>query len=88
MNNKKTYIRIVVDLFLFLSIFLFPWWFASALAIVALAYFSSFYEILFFGFFVGVFSGYGPNAPIYCSIAAILALCLATVMKQRLIFSK
>lgn len=41
--------RIIFDFILYVSVFLFPWWFALILAIVGLLLFRSFYEIIFLG---------------------------------------
>lgn len=48
MKKSKT-IRIFFDLFVFFSIFFFPWWFVSILAIVGLFLFDFYFEILLVG---------------------------------------
>lgn len=80
--------RLIIDVFLFLGIFIFPWWFVFICAGCALFYFSSFYEILFLGIIVD--SLY--NAPIVAflhvefvvTILAIILFIFSEVLKRRL----
>lgn len=40
--------RVIFDLFLFLSIFIMPWWFNLAILLIGIFIFDNFYEFIFF----------------------------------------
>lgn len=52
-------IRLLVDIILFLSIFIFPWWISLFLILFSIFVFDNFYEALFFAFFID--SAYSSN---------------------------
>lgn len=53
-------IRIIITLFIFLSIFIFPWWFPFVLTIFCLFIFKNYFESLFVGFSLDIL--YGPTS--------------------------
>jgi hypothetical protein len=82
--------RVITDIALFISLFIFPWWFVVVLAVIALFFFNSYYEVIFLGVIID--SLY--NAPIarfhgfefVVTIAMVLLYILAEVLKRRLRF--
>ncbi len=85
--------RVLVDIFLILSLFLFPWWITLAAGLIMLFIFDDFYEILFLG--LGIDSLYNATIPIYYSfqfVSTIIAIVLfvgVTMLKNMLrLYSK
>ena len=82
--------RILTDIVLILSVYIFPWWFVLIMAVIALAVFDTFYEILFLGIILD--SLY--NAPIarYHHVEFVVTLITvflfigAEILKRRLRF--
>lgn len=50
-------IRIVTDIVILVSFFVFPWWFSLLLAISSLFIFDNYFEALFFGFLLDTLYG-------------------------------
>lgn len=80
--------RIGTDIFLCISLFIFPWWLVLLFAGIALFVFHDFYEIMFLGFALD--SLYNIPTPHYHAVefvVTIIALCLfviAQVLKGRM----
>jgi hypothetical protein len=82
--------RILADIVLLVSVFIFPWWFVLMLGTVMLFIFPDFYEILFLGIVLD--SLY--NAPIaryhhvefVVTLITVFLFILAEVLKRRLRF--
>jgi hypothetical protein len=80
--------RILIDILLVLSAFIFPWWLALLGAALAVFYFSGYYEILILGIIMD--SLY--NAPIarfhhvefVVTLLALFLFVIAEVLKRRL----
>lgn len=46
------WLRVVLDILLFLSLILLPWWLTTLIVVALLFYFPKFYEAIFAGFFM------------------------------------
>jgi len=78
--KRKTIIRIILDVIIFSVAFLFPWWIAVLLAIVALWYFD-YLEIIFLGAIIDALYGH-----YWFTIATFLLFVLSVYIKPRLAF--
>jgi hypothetical protein len=82
--------RILVDIFLFLAIFIFPWWLVVVFGVLALLAFSSFYEIVILGIVID--SLYNAAITRYhhiefvVTIGAIFLFIVVEVLKRHLKF--
>jgi hypothetical protein len=80
--------RIVIDILLFLALFMVPWWFVLVLAGIAVLYFDSFFEIIFLGFAID--SLYNASIPQYyavefvVTIIAMILFLTIEIVKRRL----
>lgn len=64
--------RIILNISLFFSIFLFPWWFTTAFALVLTFRFKNFYEILFAGLLIDLV--YGTSLELFFNISFIFTI--------------
>ena len=80
--------RIIVDLFIFFSIFLLPWWVSLLLALSASFYFSHFIEIIFIGGTLDALYGSGFSSfefPYFFLLGTIVIFYGVQSLKKRLI---
>lgn len=77
-------IRIGANIVIFASIFLFPWWFPVALALVCLFLFENYFEILLVGLFLDVL--YASSADF--SLSSMLFTFAATIVLSISFFIK
>lgn len=82
-----TQIRIIADVILVISVFLWPWWVSSILCIAAIFYFRDFYEALIFGLFMdSVYSLPEYAWGFLFTLSAALVFIVSFSLKKRLKF--
>ena len=84
------YKRITIDIILFLSLFIMPWWVSYAIAIVGIFFFADFYEIIALGFIIDIVYG-TPNTLFFGiqfanTLSAVLLFAAVTFIKNRMRF--
>lgn len=91
MMKKNLSKRVLFSVFLFLSVFFFPWWFTIALSVFGIFFFKSFYEALIVGVFMDTLYG-GISGKFLSEHATTLALSVlflvSFVIKENFSFSK
>jgi hypothetical protein len=81
----KSMLRIFSFFIICASIFLFPWWVASILVLVAVFYFDLYVEGIFFAIVLDALYGYGTGAHRFLfMVCAILFLLLVPLVKSKL----
>ena len=89
-NQKLTRQRLLADIVLVLAVFLLPWWFSALLAVAALLYFETFFEIIFLGLMVDAL--YRITAPgfwhveLTATVFATVFFIVSLYAKKRLAF--
>jgi len=85
--------RVIFDIILFISIFIFPWWVGILLLAIGLFVFANFYEFVAGG--VLIFSLYAPmgdgrliSSPIFFSALIIFFYAITQIIKSNIIFYK
>lgn len=80
--------RVIITIFIFISIFIFPWWLAFLFGIVALIFFENYYEFFVLGLITD--SLYNAPMPRYqgfefvITIATLFLFVVAETLKRRL----
>lgn len=84
--------RVIFDIGLFISIFIFPWWFSVLLILIGIFTFSNFYEFIVVG--VIIFSLYSIpgdriiSSPIIFSLGIILLYVIIQSIRNNIILYK
>jgi len=84
--------RIVFDLLLFLSVFIFPWWVSFILALGGIFIFRNFYEfivisIMYYSLFANI-STRLISSPIFFAVVIAIIFFVIQVLKDNLSFYK
>lgn len=84
--------RVIFDLILFVSVFIFPWWISLFLVLVGIFLFDNFYEFIVSG--VIIYSIYATkggqliSSPIFFSILIILSYIIIQLIRDNIILYK
>lgn len=85
--------RVIFDILLFISIFIFPWWISIPLLFLGLFAFKNFYEFVVAG--ILTYSLYSPaggdrliSSPVFLSAVIIIIFIVAQLIKDNIIFYK
>jgi hypothetical protein len=85
----KIIVRIIVDIFLLVCCFVLPWWLATVLAVVGIAYFT-FPEIVFGGVILDILYSPGGvyifHVPAFFTILFCVLLCVFLYLRTRMKF--
>lgn len=79
--------RIIADILLFSSLFILPWQWTAALAIIFIILFGNFWEAVLVGFTLDVLYSL-PNAKIYGRFGVFTAMALVLVLTSKIIRKK
>jgi hypothetical protein len=85
-------LRFIVDSIIIVSAFLFPWWVAMIFALIAVFYFTSYYEIVVLGIIID--SLYNASVPHFLgfhymlTLVSIIVLFISMYIRERLRFYK
>lgn len=84
--------RVVFDVLLFISIFIFPWWVSLCMILVGIFIFNNFYEFIIT--FVALYSLYSVqdgrlvSSPVFFSLVLSVAYLVVEVIKKNIILYK
>lgn len=82
---KSISLRIILDLILIFSLFLFPWWVALILALIAVFFFDLFIEFVLISTLTAII--YFPDDKVWLTaFFAIIIFILLQFLKKRMIF--
>ena len=79
--------RLVADIIFFSSLFILPWHWTAALAVVFIIWFGNFWEAVLAGFILDTLYSI-PNARIYGRFGIFTAIALALVLTSKIIRKK
>lgn len=83
------FIRIIADIFLFLGIFIFPFWLVFIFGLIFSFFFKNFYEFLIASVLLDVFYGGAKNLtymiPFALSLVSLILYLIITWLKDRLL---
>jgi len=85
-NNMK---RILIDIIIFISIVVLPWWLSVVVLVVFIIYERHPYEVLFFGLFIDSLYGIPQERFLsfgWATLLAVAVFCLSFFVKERLLF--
>jgi hypothetical protein len=84
--------RVIFDIVLFLSLFIFPWWISVFLVIVGIFLFDNFYEFIVSGvIFFSLYRAPGDrliSSPIVFALGLVLVFVIIQYIKSNIIFYK
>ncbi|HEY4490058.1 MAG TPA: hypothetical protein VJC12_02275 [Candidatus Paceibacterota bacterium] len=83
MNTRQHLKRIFIDILLFVSVFIAPWWFTVILGFILVFLFENFYEVLIIGLIID--SLYGAHSLTW-TIAFSLLFLFSLFVKKHLKF--
>lgn len=84
--------RVLLDIVIFVSVFIFPWWIGITMLLVGIFIFNRYYEFIFFNLFI--FSLYAIPAiriissPIFFSVIIVFLYILIQYSKNSIILYK
>ncbi len=78
-------LRIISFCIIVLSIFLFPWWVGTVLAVGGVFYFTTYAEIIFFSILIDALYGHGMMMDRFIfTFVSVLIFLLAPIVKSKL----
>jgi len=84
--------RVIFDLILFVSIFIFPWWVSLFFVLVGIFLFDNFYEFIISGvviyFLYATKSGQLISSPLFFSTATIISYIIIQLIRNNIILYK